>query len=82
MWYSSEKQQRPLATFEGDCPICGQKAKMLLTKEERSGCIWNIPYWGHDYYVTCGNCFATTKIDKNVGGQIEIQSKTQKEERE
>jgi len=71
MWYSKEVTRKPQAVYRLTCPVCGQEANMLLTKEERSGCIWIIPWWGSDYFFTCGNCFATFKIAKEFGKQLE-----------
>jgi hypothetical protein len=71
VWYSEETTERPLGILESACPACGQQARLLLKKREKSGCIWVIPWWSSSYFVTCGNCFVTFKIDKELGKQIE-----------
>ena len=70
MYYESESSS-PLAILEATCPACGQEANLLVRKHEKSGCIWIIPWWSSSYFVTCGNCFATFKIDKELGKQLE-----------
>lgn len=60
-----------MGVLKSTCHACGQEAKLLLKKQEKSGCIWLIPWWSNTYFVTCGNCFTTFKIDKELGAQIE-----------
>lgn len=71
MYYSQNKENKPILTFKQRCDKCGQESKFLLQKHETSGCIWIIPYWGKDYFITCGNCFTTSKIDKKTGEAFE-----------
>jgi hypothetical protein len=70
VYYESESSS-PLTIIEAMCPACGQVANLLVRKHEKSGCIYIIPWWTSSYFVTCGNCFATIKVDKELGKQIE-----------
>lgn len=70
MYYESESSS-PLAILEATCPACGQEANLLVRKHEKSGCVWIIPWWSSSYFITCGNCFASYKIDKELGKQLE-----------
>jgi len=80
LFYSSREEAKPILTLRRLCASCGEESKFLLQKQEKSGCIWIIPYWGKDYFITCGNCFKSFKIDNETGeawekglGQIQKQ---------
>ncbi len=70
--YYEETTRKPLGRFQLKCPVCDIETTCLLTKEERSGCLLIIPWWWiSGYFLTCGSCFNTVKIDKKLGRELE-----------
>jgi hypothetical protein len=79
--YFSETTSKEHGLFRMTCPNCGQEANFQLSKKDSSGCLFLIPLWGTEYYATCGNCFTTFKIDKDIGKGLEEASPTAKQEK-
>lgn len=71
MYFSRDVTNKNLAVYRFICPICKQEANLRLTKQERSGWALIVPYWGSDYFFTCGNCWGTFTIKKEFAKQLE-----------
>ncbi len=54
------------------CRACGTEANSMFVKSRVSGIVLLIPFWyTRDYFMTCGNCFATFKLDKDRARELE-----------
>ena len=75
MYYSSESSQKDICVYNDKCPICGTQSRIRFFKLHTEEWLFIIPHWGNEYYGTCGNCWQTFRIDKEVGKHLELQCK-------
>jgi ribosomal protein S27AE len=71
MWYS-ETTQRDVAFIHMQCPLCGAEATFRLFKVHRIGLAWVIPWWYTKHYATCGVCWKTFELKKEIMNKIEM----------
>jgi len=71
MYYYSQTTQKDIALAQITCLVCNTLATMKLFKHSTWRWIIIMPWWSTTYYATCGNCFSTLKIDKQIMKQVE-----------
>ena len=69
MFYHSVTE-KTLGVMDIDCPDCGHPTNMKVVSRKELMVAVVVPIWVTRYYVTCGGCWNTFKVDKEIIGDL------------
>ena len=75
VYFSESTNQTEIGVCTSQCPLCGEIASLKISKVHRETWVFIIPSWSNKFYITCGNCWQSFKIDNKIGKELEFRSK-------